>query len=83
MTICAKFLICLIPIVVSELNSTQIVPIEGVGFGFEAVAGGVYFSSIVVVGRAEKVIFLRLQNKKNEGMLGEALWFEDDEKGGG
>lgn len=66
-TICAKFRSCLIPIVVSELNSTQIVPMEGpAGFGFEAVGGVVYFSSMAVVGRAEKVIFLRLQK---EGML--------------
>lgn len=47
----------------SELNSTQMVPMEGVGFGLEEVGGGVYFSSMVVVGRAEKVIFLRLPNK--------------------
>lgn len=77
-TICAKFLICLIPIVVSELNSTQMVPMEGVGIGFEEVGGGVYFSSMVVVGRAEKVIFLRLPNRKKERVLVQTLQFGDD-----
>lgn len=47
-------------------NSIQMVPIVALGFGAEGVARGVYFWSMEVVGRAEKVIFLRLQ----EGLLG-------------
>lgn len=41
-------------------NSIQIVPTAADGFGTELVGRGVYFSSMDVVGRAEKVIFLRL-----------------------
>ena len=41
-------------------NSIQIVPTAAAGFGAELVGRGVYFSSMDVVGRAEKVIFLRL-----------------------
>lgn len=41
-------------------NSIQIVPTAADGFGAELVGRGVYFSSMDVVGRAEKVIFLRL-----------------------
>lgn len=60
-TICAKDRICLIPMVVSGLNSTHIVPMDGgAGLGFEAVGGVVYFSIMDVVGRAEKFIFFRL-----------------------
>ena len=46
--------------VVSELNSTQIVPIVGVAGLDVEVGGGVCFSNMAAVGRAEKVIFLRL-----------------------
>ena len=42
------------------MNSTQMVPISGVGEGFDGVGRGVYFVSINAVGRAEKFIFLRL-----------------------
>lgn len=42
-------------------NSIQMVPIVALGFGAEEVGRGVYFWSMEVVGRAEKVIFLRLE----------------------
>lgn len=44
----------------SVVNSTQMVPISGVVEGWALVGRGVYFVSIVGVGRAEKFIFLRL-----------------------
>lgn len=57
----AKVRICLMPMLVSALNSTQMVPmLGGGGVGAEAVGGWEYFSSMAAVGRAEKVIFLRL-----------------------
>ena len=52
--------ICLTPMADSVVNSTQMVPISGVGEGFDGVGRGVYFVSINAVGRAEKFIFLRL-----------------------
>lgn len=58
---CANCRICFIPIEVSALNSTQMVPIlGGDGVGCEVVGGTLYFSIMAAVGRAEKVIFLRL-----------------------
>ena len=69
---CAKVRICFMPMEVSGLNSTQIVPIEGGGLGFEAVGGVEYFSSMAAVGRAEKVIFLRLEGDVLGGGFG--LW---------
>lgn len=51
-------------------NSIQIVPTAADGFGAELVGRGVYFSSMDVVGRAEKVIFLRLSGVFREGGRG-------------
>lgn len=48
------------PMEASLLNSTQMVPIAGSGWGASREGRGVYFLSIDVVGRAEKFIFLRL-----------------------
>lgn len=79
-TICAKFRICLMPIVISELNSTQIVPIEGEGFGLEGVGKVVYFSSIAAVGRAEKVIFLRLHRDDEKALDQASQSMEDGEQ---
>ena len=49
------------PMLGSELNSTQMVPMSGAGFGFEDVGRGVYFSFMAGVGRAEKFMRLRLR----------------------
>lgn len=59
---------------VSVENSIQIVPIVALGFGAEGVGRGVYFWSMEVVGRAEKVIFLRLEG----GVFGNKLEVEED-----
>ncbi len=48
------------PMLGSDENSTQIVPMEGGLASALGAAGVVYFSSICDVGRAEKFIFLRL-----------------------
>ena len=57
----ANAFICLMPIKPDSVeNSIQIVPTAADGFGAELVGMGVYFSSMDIVGRAEKVSFLRL-----------------------
>lgn len=58
----------------SELNSTQMVPIVGAGEGSALVGRGVYFFSMVVVGRAEKFIFLRLLKVVSVSQPGGLNW---------
>lgn len=48
------------PTLESPQNSTQIVPMEGVGFGFRDEGGSVYLAIMGVEGRAEKFMARRL-----------------------
>lgn len=67
----ANAFICLMPIEPDSVeNSIQMVPTAADGFGAELVGRGVYFWSIEVVGRAEKVIFLRLRGFESGGEVG-------------
>lgn len=69
---------------VSGLNSTQTVPIEGGGgLGLDAVGRLVYLSIMATVGRAENVIFLRLEQNVRIGgkSLAEGLWNKEETGG--
>lgn len=60
LTCWAKARICFMPMLASEENSIQMVPIWGSGLGSAFVGMAVYFASMASVGLKEVFIFLRL-----------------------